>query len=212
MLSGPKILIFRVIVLILLWSGTAMSVQADISGARDVVQSTIDTIFSDLSEQLDSGQPLDDFARLTIERKLLPNMDIHKFAKLIVGKHWKKATEQQRTQFIDILSGFLIRTTAKTVTSDPDSVRNYLENVRVTGVTPGRTVDRAVVTMVIDMPNRGESTIAFRMSSEAGSWKLYDVVFEGVSFAVNYRTILNSEINKHGIDEVTRDLASKLNQ
>ena len=47
-------------------------------------------------------------------------------------------------------------------------------------------------------------------SEDEGAWKVYDVVFEGVSFAINYRTILNSEIKKVGIDEVTTNLSEKL--
>ncbi len=200
------------IAFVMLFIAIAPPAIADLVEARKTVDMTFNSIYAALYDELEGDLPLEDAATMIIENNLLPRINVHKFSKLILGKYWKDANVEQRQQFIDILTQFLIRTTVKTVVENPDLIRNYLENVTVSDVQPGRNDDRAVVTMLLKMPNRPERTIAFRMSRDSGDWLLYDVVFEGVSFAVNYRTILNSEIKKHGIEAVAADLESKLSR
>jgi len=195
-----------------IFGGAAVPAFGSLLEARDTVESTFNSIYAALYDELENGAPIEDSATTIIENELLPKINVYKFSKLILGKYWKEASEAQRQQFIGILTQFLVRTTVKTVVENPDLIRTYLDNVNVSDVQPGRSDDRAVVTMVLKMPSRPERTIAFRMLRQDGTWRLYDVVFEGVSFAVNYRTILNSEIKKYGIDAVAADLESKLSQ
>ena len=200
---------FAVWLFVLVTVGTA---NADISGAKTVVETSFNAIFNELVPHLETDYPIDSITSDILKRELLPHLDVQKFAKLIIGKHWKKATSQQREKFIAILSEFLIRTTVKVIVSNRDTVLESADRVSIADVQQGRTEDRAIVTMLFSTPGESDKTISFRMLSDSGIWRLYDVIFEGVSFAVNYRTILNSEINKYGIEEVTANLSEKLSK
>ncbi len=185
-------------------------ISADISGARHVVETTFNTIYDELSPHLSHAAPIDDVVSELLRTELLPHLDVRKFSKLIIGKHWKSTSASQREKFVEILTEFLVRTTVKVIVSNRDLLLNAADGVTIADVQQGRTEDRAVVTVHLSRSGQADRVIAFRMLRDGGSWKLYDLVFEGVSFAVNYRTILNSEIGKHGIDEVAANLSEKL--
>lgn len=42
--------------------------------------------------------------------------------------------------------------------------------------------------------------IDYRLYEKEGQWKVYDVVIEGVSMMMNYRTVLSEKIRQEGIE------------
>ena len=190
--------------------GFTTSVHADVSGARDVVAVTMDTIYDKITGDFEDYETLAAAASEVIHLELLPILHVEKFSKLILASHWKDATVQQRQEFTYILTEFLLRSFLKAIVVNKVVLENYLDNIRILEARKGNNDDRAMVTMLVIVPSQQERKIDFRMTREDGSWKVYDVVFEGVSFAINYRTILNSEIKKSGIEAVTTNLGEKL--
>ena len=205
-LSNFLIAVFTVCVV-----GFTTSVHADVSGARDVVVVTMDKIYDKITDEFDDDEALAAAASEVIHLELLPILHVEKFSKLILASHWKGATAQQRQEFTYILTEFLLRSFRKAIVVNKDLLENYLDNIRILEAKKGNNDDRAMVTMLVIVPSQQERKIDFRMTREDGSWKIYDLVFEGISFAINYRTILNSEIKKSGIETVTANLGEKLN-
>lgn len=192
-------------------TGAASIAEADIDSARVTVSETIHVIYEEIIANSGDSETLRAVAFDVVHRELLPRLHVEKFSKLILAAHWKKATAQQRSEFTRILTQFLLRTFVTAIVSNEEKLDIYLDSIKIKGARPGNREGRAVVPMVVKYPGSSEVTIDFRMTNEDGDgWKVYDVVFEGVSFAINYRTILNSEIKKSGIDAVTASLADKL--
>ena len=190
--------------------GFSTSVHADVSGARDVVVDTMGKIYDKITGDFEDDEALTAAASEVIHLELLPILHVEKFSKLILASHWKDATVQQRREFTYILTEFLLRSFRKAIVVNKDLLENYLDNIRILEAKKGNNDDRAMVTMLVIVPSQQERKIDFRMTRGDGSWKIYDLVFEGISFAINYRTILNSEIKKSGIEAVTANLGEKL--
>ncbi len=192
-------------------AGGAKFAEANIESARVTVSETIHVIYGQIVASSSDSEALKAVATDVVRRELLPKLHVDKFSKLILAAHWKRATAQQRTEFTRILTQFLLRTFVTAIVSNQDKLDTYLDSITIRQAKPGNREGRAVVPMVVKYPGSNEVKIDFRMTNEDGDgWKVYDVVFEGVSFAINYRTILNSEIKKSGIDAVTANLAEKL--
>ena len=201
---------FAVVAAILI-VGTPNSAQANIGEAQSTVSETIKVIYDRIIQDAATGANFDSVATNAVREELLPKLHIEKFSKLILAAHWKKSTPEQREEFTRILTEFLVRSFVKALVANRDKIDIYLESITISKAVPGNREGRAVVSMLVNFPGSREIQIDFRMTSEdEGAWKLYDVVFEGVSFAINYRSILNSEIKKVGIDEVTANLSEKL--
>ncbi len=187
----------------------AIPASADIDEARTTVVNTLDTLYADFETAVNSGANLDDEVIEILRKELLPRLDVDRFLKLILARHWKKASAQQRTAFSEILTEFLLKSFSIALVGNEEKVMDMYQKIEVLPAKKDRKEDRASVVMRINL-ERGDTDIVFKMNDTSDGWKVYDIVFEGVSFAINYRAILNSEIGKHGIDEVTRTLGDKL--
>ncbi len=201
-----KLICFPILFILLVYTSVA---RADIEEAREVLVATIDRIYSDLGVGYSDESEWNQAAEDVIRREVLPVLNVNLFSKLILASHWKTSSAAQREKFTDVLSEFLVRTFVKAIAADRDLFESFSERINFDEPTPGRNENRAVVNMTIDSPN-GDITIAYRMARSDSGWQLYDVVFQGVSFAINYRSILKAEIKRHGIDSVTNDLEDKL--
>ena len=187
------------------------SATANIEHARDTVVETLDQLHSEIQIAMSNDADLELAAVEIMRRDLLPRLDLQRFMKLILAKHWRSASHEQRNAFTAVLTEFLMRSFAVAIVGERENISQYFERIEVLPARKGRKDGRAVVVMKMHGDQR-TTEIIFKMNFTDEGWKVYDVVFEGVSFAINYRAILNSEIGKHGLDEVTLNLTEKLTQ
>ena len=199
------------VAIVLVTAGAVKFAEANIDGAKVTVSETIHVIYEEIISKSGDSEILKAVATDAVNRELLPRLHVEKFSKLILAAHWRKSSEQQRSEFTRILTQFLLRTFVTSIVSNRDKLDTYLESITIKDAKPGNNEGRAIVPMVVKYPGSDAVKIDFRMTNEDGDgWKVYDIVFQGVSFAINYRAILNSEIKKSGIDAVTANLSEKL--
>ncbi len=192
--------------------GSFNSLQADVSGAHDVVVTTINNIYGDIAVDYDSDDALRASIEQSIDRHLTPVLDINKFTRLILASHWKKASVQQRQRFTEILRAYLFRTLTKAILEHRQVLLSYQDNIDVMKARSGRNENRAMVSVTVDTGSQSTINLDFRMGRENGTWRAYDVIVQDVSFAINYRAILNSEIKQHGIEKVAESFDTKLRE
>ena len=58
-------------------------------------------------------------------------------------------------------------------------------------------------------PNGQKIPVNYRMVKGANGWKAYDFNVENVSLVTSFRTQIDTEINRKGIDAVIKDLAAR---
>ncbi len=190
--------------------GCFYPLQADISGAHSTVVAAIDSIYADIASEFESEDELKISVEQSLNRHLSPVLDFEKFTKLILAAHWKKATVVQRQRFSEILKGFLYQSLTKAIVDHRHILVSRKESISVMDAVPGRNEDRAMVSVVVESPSSGNVKIDFRMGRKSENWLAYDVIVQDISFAINYRAILNSEIRQNGIDNVIESFATKL--
>lgn len=131
-----------------------------------------------------------------IDSVLLPRFDRRYAAQLVLGRHWRNASAEQRARFIDAFYGSLLRRYADGILEfDQDKIeilpfRGDLEKQRTTVKTMVTLEDGTVVPVNYGMVNRDSN------------WLMFDVTIEGISYVRNFRTELNSEIQATSLDAV----------
>ena len=198
------------VALALVLCGSVQSTVADDDPARDLVVRVTDRIFSKIAENPELVLESEETAKKFIERELVPVLDIERFGRIILAANWKKATPEQQNKFVAVLQEFLVQSFAIAVVGVSNEIIDYADRVQVMNSKKGRNEDNVTVAMQIELDDKKVRTVEFRMGRKNDVWKVYDVVFEGVSFAINYRTILKSEIQKSGLDSVIDNLSEKL--
>lgn len=163
---------------------------------RDASEMTMQAIEGRRDELKDNREEL---FRL-IDEVLLPRWDRQYTGQLVMGRAWRDATPQQREAFITGLY-------RKLLDSYGEGVLQYnAEQLKILG-TRGNLEEGPV--MVDSEVRLGDGTpvpISYRLRIHDGSWKVYDVVVEGISYVQNYRNQYQSEFRAKGIKGVLADL------
>lgn len=145
-----------------------------------------------------------DFLRGIIEKHILPHVDFVLMSKLVLGKHWRKATESQREDFTGAFREHLIRTYSTPLSEYDGQKINFLP------FREGKDPSRATVNTEI-VPHEGVPIpVTYRMRlGDDGMWKIYDLSIDAVSMVGNYRSAYAKEISREGLDAFIAGLVEK---
>ena len=133
-----------------------------------------------------------------------PHFDYQEMAKRSLGPAWGKLSAGQRQEFVALFSQLLEASYA-------DKIEKYAQRVKIdyTGeIASGDSVE--VRTVVVKANDR--MPLNYRLLNEGGTWKVYDVVFEGVSLISNYRSQFSRIIHESGYAELVKRLKTKVSE
>jgi len=136
-----------------------------------------------------------------IDDVFLPHFDIDYASILVLGRHAKEATPEQRERFAKAFYNSITHRYA-------EGLLNYTRGaVQVLPFSGDLNVKRTVVRtqVVLDDGKKLSVDYAFRKSKN-GDWKAYDVIIEGISYVTNYRNQVDAEIRKVGIEKLIANL------
>jgi phospholipid transport system substrate-binding protein len=138
-----------------------------------------------------------------VEAKILPIFDFNRMTQLVIGKHWPRATAQQKESLVAEFRNLLVRTYSSALTAYTNQSIEY----KPLAVKPDDT--DVTVHSEIHQPGGQPIPIDYSMYKTAFGWKIYDVAIDGVSLVTNYRSSFSSEIRQKGIDGLIKTLADQ---
>jgi len=180
---------------ILVLSLLAMATVHANPGAEAVIKTQTELLLNRL--QIEEAVHNDDASLESLVVETIgQHVDFSLFSQLVLGKYRKRLTPEEMARFERGLTGMLIKTYAASLAGVSDLKISYL------GVQKGKKAGR--VTVLTSVKSAGNPTVRldYRLYEKAGQWKVYDVVIEGVSMMMNYRTVLSEKIRSEGIDAV----------
>ncbi len=137
------------------------------------------------------------------DEKILPLFNFVRMTQLAVGRNWKDASDAQKKSLIDEFRTLLVRTYSTSLTQ----FRNQTIDVKPTKM--AATDAEVVVKTQVIQPGGQPIPIDYSLEKSGDSWKVYDVLIDGVSLVTNYRSSFNTEIQKSGIDGLIKSLSDR---
>lgn len=187
----------RLILLPLLWL-LLMPAQAEES-PMEVVRTTSEEVFNELRGNRELSR--EQINRL-IESVILPRVDFEAFSRLTLARHWRQASDEQRQAFTREFRQLLIRTYASSLAEYSGEKIEYLKERR-------EEDDRALVNTRIVRPDGPAIPVDYRLRLNGGKWQVYDIVVDGVSLIINYRSSFQQTIRQQGLDALIRQLSER---
>lgn len=137
------------------------------------------------------------------EEKILPNFNFQRVSRLVLGKNWTRASEAQKAGFQKEFRTLLLRTYATALSK--------YQNQKIEFLPLRMKEDAKAVSVKTKILQDGGQPIAvnYSLAREETSWKVYDIVIEGVSLVTNYRGQFSQEIRSNGIDSLIKKLTDK---
>jgi phospholipid transport system substrate-binding protein len=172
----------------------------------DLVRQTADEVLAEVKERKQELTESPGKIYGLVEDIVLPRFDFERMSMLVLGKHWRTASEQQRAEFVVQFRELLVRTYASALLNYSDQEIRYL---------PVRQVEGAQeVTIATEVSSEGAPRIpiSYALYSTGETWKVFDVTIDGVSLVSNYRTTFASQIRRYQLDGLIAKLAERNTQ
>ncbi len=142
--------------------------------------------------------------RWMLKNMVDPHFDYPEMAKRSLGATWDSLSGGQREEFVRLFAELLEASYA-------DKIEKYTQHVKVDYTGEVLTDNSAEVRTMVVKPN-DRIPLNYRLLQEGGTWKVYDVVIEGVSLVSNYRSQFSRIIHESSYAELVRRLRTKVSE
>lgn len=139
--------------------------------------------------------------RLEILEEIIgKRFDYREMGKRTLGKHWQQFSEADREEFVHLFQRFLSKTYAGNVDGYSGEQVQYLKE--------RRKGDFAEVQTAVTS-DKSTASIYYRLLKSSNTWKVYDVVIDGVSLVKNFRSQFGRIIEAESADGLLEKLRTK---
>ncbi len=176
--------------------GTALAME----DPQAVVKDTTDRV---LAEIMGKKQELDQAPGKIyplVDEIIVPRFDFPRMSQLVLGKHWKRATAEQKKAFVIEFRELLVRTYATALLNYSGQEIEYLP------VNSKPEDTRVVVETIVRDGGSPPLPIEYKLFLDGEKWMVYDVVIDNVSLVSNYRTSYSSKIRRYKLDGLIKRL------
>ncbi len=184
--------------------GLIMSVNIFAAEAPDLfIKKTADEIFEILKTDKDLKSGHKEKAFKIAEEKILPYFDFDRISRLVLGRAWSAATKEEQEAFKKEFRKMVAKTYGAALVKYKDQSLNYK---------PSRfepTDEEVLVKTEIIQPGAPPLAVDYLLVKDGASWKVFDIIIEGVSLVTNYRGQFGNEIRQNGMASLITKLAEK---
>ncbi|MDG2353234.1 MAG: ABC transporter substrate-binding protein [Gammaproteobacteria bacterium] len=161
---------------------------------------------SSLKELRKSDKATPENIKTLIKIKLMPSIAMDVSTELALKKHWPKLSNQQKNLFQQYITQSLMKDYAGILGS-----YEKLDSVSI-AVDPKvkRKNNKAIVKLIITLNDDPKPINISLKMIRSNQWRVYDVIFSGVSLVKNYAAQFNSHIKRKGIDSLVAKIVKKL--
>jgi phospholipid transport system substrate-binding protein len=177
------------------------NVFAKDEGARQVV----DKFQSDLISVMKNGKQLGFSGRYDkLVGSVSNSHDLTKIARIVVGKEWEKLSAEQQKKLVDVFSRLSIASYAhnfKEYGGEAFTIDSEEETARGGGV---------VVYAHLSIPNDKDVKFEYHLKEQDKSWRIINIVANGVSDLALKRSEYTSILQREGFDALIAKISEKI--
>jgi phospholipid transport system substrate-binding protein len=182
-----KALAVAEIAVVLTSSGARAETPAVADGAAAFIRG-----FADQGTALLADTDLSPHLRAQAFRRLFrEGFALDAISRFVVGKHWRGASAAERAEFRDLFEHYIVATYTR-------HMDDYAGESLTLGTARLGKAQSATVSSLILRPRSAPISVDWRLRQAEGSWRIVDVVIEGVSLAIAQRAEFASVIRGTG--------------
>jgi phospholipid transport system substrate-binding protein len=192
------------VVLASVFAPFALAQNASELGPNELVTKVAQDTLRDLDAHRSEYKKNPKKIREVVDKTMLPHFDTAYAAQLVLAKHWREASQEQRKRFVEAFYQSLLQNYGEALSEfTPDRLR----------ILPfqGKPDDPvATVRSEVRRDNGQRVPVNYSLRKTPQGWKAYDVTIEGVSYVKSFRTDFSSEIQQKGLEAVIQRLESQV--
>ena len=169
---------------------------------KETVETGVNNVIKTLGEPAFKALPKDEQIA-TIGAEIDKIFDFKELSRRTLGKSWKKMSAEQQTEFVQLFRELLQGVYADRLLAYSDQKVLFEKEIML-------KKGRAEVQSYLQTSDGKKIPLFYRLTDKSGSWKVYDIIIEGVSMVKNYRTQFRKIISKDSPDKLLEILRKKV--
>ena len=129
--------------------------------------------------------------------------DYEELSRRTLGREWKKMSAAQQDEFVELFTKLLQNVYADRLLAYSDQKVVFEKEIML------KKNIAEVQSFVLD-PDGKKIPLFYRLTDKGGSWKVYDIIIEGVSMVKNYRTQFRQILANDSPDKLLEILRDKV--
>lgn len=172
------------------------------SPVQDQLQGTINKILEILKDPALKGEGATKQRRDLLRSAVNERFSFEKMSQLCLARHWKERSDAEKKEFVELFGKLLEDTYISKIEAYTNEKIEYTKEA----ITDKKAqINTRILTGKIEIP------IEYRLYQETdGSWRIYDLVIEGVSLVGNYRSQFDEMLQKDNYQKLVEELKKKV--
>jgi len=171
---------------------------------KETVEAGVNNLLKTLGDSAFKAKPEDERISI-IGAEIEKVFDFKELSRRTLGRDWKKMKPEQQKEFVQLFRELLQGVYA-------DRLLAYSDQKIIFGKETMLKKGRAEVQSYLQTSDSKKIPLFYRLTDKSGSWKVYDVIIEGVSMVKNYRTQFRQILAKDSPDKLLQVLRDKVNK
>lgn len=186
-------------VLAFVFCGSALA-----AGPTATVAQTADRLYELIEEDREHYEAHPSELESLVRDILLPRVDQSYAGRLILGRHARGVPAGKVTRFSDALGDVLIKRYSRQLLEF-----ERREQMRILPLDGAADPQLTRVQTRVQLVSGRSAAVDYVMHRTERGWQVFDVVVEGISYVVTFRTQFNDEITRHGFDRALERLGNR---
>lgn len=188
------------LILGLLIFGFSSPLFAETESPTEAMKKTVEQVLKVLEDESLKAPERAQERLNVLEQIIEKRFDYREIGKRTLGRHWQKLNKAEREEFVSLFQRFLSKTYAGNVDGYSGEQVEYLNERR-----KGDFAE--VQTKVIS--KKSAISLYYRLLKHSTTWRVYDVVIDGVSLVKNFRSQFGRIIDAESVEGLLEKLRNK---
>ena len=179
-----------------------MPFQGYAATPKETVEAGVNNLLKTLGDPSFKAKPKDERIAI-IGTEIEAVFDFKELSRRTLGRNWKKMSSEQQKEFVELFKKLLQGVYA-------DRLLAYSDQKIIFGYEKMLKKGRAEVESYLVTSDGRKIPLFYRLTDKSGSWRVYDVIIEGVSMVKNYRTQFREILTKDSPEKLLEILRKKV--
>jgi phospholipid transport system substrate-binding protein len=173
------------------------------SASKEDASQFVDNLAKDALDTIGKSDLSKEEKQKRLQKLFSTHVDIDWIAKFVLGKNWRAATQEQQDRYLENYRSFLLKNYTSNFENFTDS------RYEVVKAADGSKAGEYTVSMLLKRSGQEDIAVDYRLRQDGKSFKVVDIIAEGISLITSQRSEFNSVISRNGLDYLIDELKSK---
>ena len=169
---------------------------------KETVETGVNNLLNTLGDAAFKAKTKDERIAI-ISKEIETVFDFKELSRRTLGKQWKKMSAEQQKEFVQLFRQLLQGVYADRLLAYSDQKIIFDKEIML-------KKGRAEVQSYLQTADGKKIPLFYRLTDKSGSWRVYDVIIEGVSMVKNYRTQFRQILSKDSPEKLLEILRDKV--